>query len=91
VNTLHPDFALHMMSDMFLTGLIVCAPILGLTLLVGLVVSVLQVITQVHETSLTFIPKLLVATFGMILFGSWMLRKLVQYSIHLWSSIPSLF
>jgi len=91
LNTLHPDLALHMMSDLFLTGLIVCAPLLGLILLVGLVMSVLQVITQVQDTSLTFIPKLLTAAFGSILFGSWMLRKLVQYSIQLWSSIPSMF
>ena len=88
---MHPDLALHMMSDLFWTGLIVCAPVLGLTLLVGLVISVLQVVTQVQEMSLTFIPKLLTAAFSMIIFGSWMLRTLAQFSIHLWSSIPSLF
>ncbi|RAN48457.1 hypothetical protein RB25_11705 [Herbaspirillum rubrisubalbicans] len=78
-----------MMSDLFLTGLSVCGPVMGLILLVGILMSVLQVITQVHEASLTFIPKLIVTVFGLLLFGSWMLRTLMQYAAHLWLNIPS--
>ena len=88
---MHPDLALHMMSDMFWTGLVVCAPVLGFTMLVGLVISVLQVVTQVQEMSLTFVPKLFTASVTLMLFGSWMLHKLSQFSIQLWSSIPSMF
>lgn len=55
------DLALRMMADLFWTGLLICLPILGLTLLVGLVISILQVVTQVQEMSLTFVPKLVVA------------------------------
>ena len=50
----HSDLALKMASDLFWTALLICLPILGLTMLVGLVISVLQVITQVQEVSLTF-------------------------------------
>ncbi len=88
---MHPDTALHMVSNLFWTGLIVCAPVLGLTLLVGIAVSVLQVVTQIHDTSLTFIPKLLTAGICLIVFGGWMLRKLSQFSTQLWVSIPTLF
>jgi flagellar biosynthetic protein FliQ len=88
---MHPDLALHMMSDLFWTGLVVCAPVLGLTMLVGLVISILQVVTQVQEMSLTFVPKLLAAAIATIVFGSWMLHKLAQFSIRLWASIPSMF
>lgn len=88
---MHPDLALKMLGDMVWTGLAVCAPVLGLTMLVGLVISVLQVVTQVQEMSLTFVPKLLAAALATVAFGSWMLRKLAQFAIQLWSSIPSMF
>ncbi|AVS67144.1 MULTISPECIES: flagellar biosynthetic protein FliQ [Comamonadaceae] len=85
------DLALRMMADLFWTGLLVCLPILGLTLLVGLLISILQVVTQVQEMSLTFVPKLLVAGGVMVLFGPWMLRKLGQFATQLWTNIPAMF
>lgn len=88
---MHADLALKMMGDLFLTGLLICAPVLGLTLLVGLVISILQVVTQVQEMSLTFVPKLVTAAAAMIIFGPWMLRKLVQFTSQLWVNIPALF
>ncbi len=88
---MHPDMALHMMADLFLTGLLVCAPVLGLTMLVGLFISVIQVITQVQEMSLTFIPKLLTAGATLIFCGPWMLRKLTQFAVQLWAGIPAMF
>ncbi|PCE23718.1 flagellar biosynthetic protein FliQ [Paraburkholderia acidicola] len=88
---MHLDLALRMMSNLLWTGFIVCAPVLGLTMLVGLLVSILQVVTQIQEMSLTFVPKLLVAGITLIVLGGWMLRELMQYSTRLWSSIPSMF
>jgi flagellar biosynthetic protein FliQ len=88
---MHADLALKMLSDLVWTGLVVCAPILGLTMLIGLVISVLQVVTQVQEMSLSFVPKLLAAGLATIVFGSWMLRKLAQFTTQLWAGIPSLF
>lgn len=85
------DLALKMMSDLLWTGLIVCLPVLGLTLLVGLVVSVVQVVTQVHDASLTFVPKLLTAGLCLLIFGPWMLRKLGQFAAQLWIGIPQMF
>ncbi|MDA8456945.1 flagellar biosynthetic protein FliQ [Acidovorax sp. GBBC 3334] len=85
------DLALRMMSDLFWTGLLVCLPILGLTMLVGLLISILQVVTQVQEMSLTFVPKLLVAGGVMVFFGPWMLKKLGQFATQLWTNIPSMF
>lgn len=82
---------MRMFGDAVWTALVVCAPILGLTMLVGLVVSVLQVVTQVQEMSLSFVPKLLAAAIGAVVFGSWMLRKLAMFTTQLWASIPSMF
>lgn len=88
---MHADLALKMMADLFWTGLLICLPLLGLTMLVGIVSSVLQVVTQVQEMSLTFVPKLMTAGAVMIVAGPWMLRKLTQFTVQLWSGIPAMF
>ena len=88
---MHSDLALKMASDLFWTGLLVCLPVLGLTMLVGLVISILQVVTQVQEMSLTFVPKLLTAGVAIVVFGPWMLRTLCQFAVQLWSNIPAMF
>jgi flagellar biosynthetic protein FliQ len=88
---MHSDLALRMMADLFWNALIICAPILGVTLAVGLLVSVLQVTTQIQEASLTFIPKLVAAGVALVLFGPWMLHKLTQFAVQLWVGIPSMF
>eukprot|EP01012_Entosiphon_sulcatum_P042770 TRINITY_DN56861_c0_g1_i1.p2 TRINITY_DN56861_c0_g1~~TRINITY_DN56861_c0_g1_i1.p2 ORF type:complete len:100 (+),score=21.10 TRINITY_DN56861_c0_g1_i1:409-708(+) len=88
---LHADLALKMMADLFMTGLLICLPLLGLTMLVGVVISVLQVVTQVQEMSLTFVPKLFTAGAVLVVAGPWMLRKLAQFTTNLWNSIPAMF
>jgi flagellar biosynthetic protein FliQ len=80
-----------MMADVFWTGLLVCLPVLGLVMAVGLAISLLQVVTQVQEMSLTFVPKLLTAGIALIFFGPWMLRTLSQFTTRLWTQIPGLF
>jgi flagellar biosynthetic protein FliQ len=85
------DMALQMLGDLFWTGLLVCAPVLGLTMLVGLLISILQVVTQVQEMSLTFVPKLVVAAVTLVVFGPWMLRTLSAFSVRLWTGIPGMF
>jgi len=88
---MHADLALRMLGDLFWTGMLVCLPVLGLTMLVGLLVSVLQVVTQVQEMSLTFIPKLATAAVSLVIFGPWILRTLTAFSTRLWSGIPDMF
>jgi len=87
---MHGDMALRMAADLFWTGLLVSLPVLGITMAVGLAVSVLQVLTQVQEMSLTFIPKLLAAGAAILAFGPWMLRTLCNFTLALWSQIPAL-
>lgn len=88
---MHSDMAIGMMADLLWTGLAVCLPVLGLVMLVGLGISLLQVVTQVQEMSLTFVPKLVTAGVALVVFGPWMLRKLTQFTVRLWSSIPAMF
>ena len=70
--------------------LMVSAPVLGVVLLVGLVVSLFQAITQIHEATLAFVPKLLAAMATFALAGPWMLTTLVEYIRRMIESIPSL-
>ncbi len=85
------DLAMRLMGDLLMVALHIGAPLLGITLLVGLVISILQVVTQVQEMSLTFIPKLIAAGVVLVLFGPWMLRKLTAYASSLIGNIPSYF
>jgi flagellar biosynthesis protein FliQ len=86
-----PDFALMVLNDMLWAAMTISAPVLGLTLLVGVVVSVFQVVTQLQEMSLAFIPKLLVAGLALIAFGGWMLGRLVSFAKALIGNIPQYF
>lgn len=88
---MHLDLAMKMMADLLWTGLAVCAPVLALTMLVGVVISVLQVVTQIQEMSLTFVPKLVAAAAAMLVSGPWMLGKLTAFTTTLWTNIPSMF
>jgi flagellar biosynthetic protein FliQ len=63
------------------------APMLGLSLIVGLAISIFQATTQIQEQTLTFIPKILAVIAAISLFGSWMLRVLIEYTQDLYINI----
>ena len=83
------DMALQLVNQLLWTAVLISGPLLGLTLLVGLLVSVLQAVTQVQEMSLSFVPKLLAAALVIALCGPWMLRQLLGFATRLISGIPS--
>lgn len=85
------DLALQLLSDVLWNALLISAPLLGVTLLVGLIVSVLQVVTQVQEMSLTYIPKIIAAVIVLVVFGPWMLKRLLAFSTSIISNIPTYF
>ena len=64
------------------------APILGLALIVGLVVAILQAVTSIQEQTLTFLPKLLVILLRIALLGGFMFTSLGEYTIALFNRIP---
>jgi flagellar biosynthetic protein FliQ len=83
------DMALAMTSDMLWTAIKLAAPLIGITTVVGLLVSILQAVTQVQETSLTFVPKLIAAATVLLVLGGWMLSLLTDYAINLIANIPN--
>lgn len=70
-----------------MTVIYVSAPMLGLSLIVGLAVSIFQATTQIQEQTLTFIPKILAVLAGIALFGSWMLKVLMEYTQSIYMNI----
>ncbi len=88
---LSSDFALALASDMLWTTLLVSLPVLLLSMLVGLLVSILQVVTQIQEPSLSFIPKIITVGATLLIFGSWMMNTVVHYATTLISGIPRYF
>ena len=65
---------------------ILCAPVLGAALIVGLIVAIFQATTSIQEQTLTFVPKVLGVFLIIILIGNWMLTELSGYITDLWSS-----
>ncbi|HEV2609769.1 MAG TPA: flagellar biosynthesis protein FliQ [Noviherbaspirillum sp.] len=68
--------------------LMVSAPMLLVALVVGLVVSIFQAATQINETTLSFIPKLVGIFIAMVVAGPWMLSIMLDYMREMFSSIP---
>jgi flagellar biosynthetic protein FliQ len=70
--------------------MMLAAPLLLVALLVGLLVGIFQAATQIHEMTLSFIPKLISMAVALLIAGPWMLKELVSYTRTLIESIPSL-
>jgi flagellar biosynthetic protein FliQ len=62
------------------------APVLLVSLIVGLTVSIFQTVTSIQEQTLTFVPKILAIFISLMVFGNWMLTNMTEYVIELWSN-----
>lgn len=86
-----PDFAMAMADEMLWTAILISAPVLGLSMAVGLLISMVQVVTQIQEMSLTFVPKIFVVALTLIALGPWMIRTLMQFATSIIGNIPMYF
>ncbi|MDP3598650.1 MAG: flagellar biosynthesis protein FliQ [Nitrospirota bacterium] len=71
------------------TTLLVSAPFLGLSLVVGLAISALQAMTQLNEATLTFVPKVLTIFGAIVVFMPWVLGVMTTFMTELFSNIPN--
>ena len=85
-----PDFALDLAQEAARVALMVSAPVIGLGLVVGLLISIFQATTQINEASLQFVPKILAAIVGLIVFGPWMLTTLVDFAQRVITMLPTM-
>jgi flagellar biosynthetic protein FliQ len=84
------DMAMHLLSETLLAAAKVSSPILLATLVVGVVISILQVVTQIQEMTLTFIPKLIAVVAMFLVTGSWMMAVVVEFSKRLFGLIAGM-
>jgi flagellar biosynthetic protein FliQ len=80
---------LGLMKEALTVSLLVGAPILATTLVIGVVVSIIQAVTQVNEATLTFVPKLIGVFVAMLLFGPWMMSTLLDFSAGLFANMAA--
>lgn len=82
------EMVANLIQQALLTTLYVAGPVLLLGLLAGLVISVFQATTQINEQTLTFIPKILVVLFAIIVFGPWMYNTMIEFTQSVFAQIP---
>ena len=85
-----PEYVLQLAYQMFYTAVLLAAPVLIAGLIVGLAVGIFQAVTQIHEMTLTFIPKIVAVVIALIVFMPWMLRTLIGFTMRIYAQLPGL-
>jgi flagellar biosynthetic protein FliQ len=83
-----PEFVVSFGKEAIWVTLLIAAPMLGFGLLVGLVVSIFQAVTQIHEMTLTFVPKIVAVMVAFVLFFPWIMTVLLRFTETLFINIP---
>lgn len=84
------DFVVEVVGQAVRVTLMLSAPMLIGALLVGVVVSIFQAVTQINEQTLSFIPKILVIIAALVIFSPWMMETMVNFTRELFTNIPEL-
>lgn len=84
------DRALGLLNEMLWNTLVIAGPVLLAILAVGLLISVVQVATQIQEITLSYVPKMLVSAILLIALGPWMIARLTDFARGLYLLIPTL-
>ena len=87
---MNQETVVNLASQAMSLSLKVAGPLLLVGLVVGLLVSIFQAVTQIQEQSLTLIPKIVGIALVIVLLGPWMLSQLVSYTTALYASIPTM-
>ncbi len=82
---------LEMARQALYVSLLVALPLLGASLLAGIAISLIQVMTSIQDVTLTFVPKILAVVATLLLAGAWMLRVLLEFAERILSGFPAWF
>ncbi|WP_182188474.1 flagellar biosynthesis protein FliQ [Pectinatus frisingensis] len=83
------DTIINLSQNALLMVLVISAPMLGLGLIVGLLVSIFQATTSIQEQTLAFIPKIIAVFISILIFGPWMLTMMVDYMARIFINLPN--
>jgi flagellar biosynthetic protein FliQ len=84
------QFAIDVATNAFMIALKIGGPILGGSLAVGMLVSVFQAVTQINESTLSFVPKIAVVAAAMVFLGPWMAQTLIIYVVQTFNQLPAM-
>lgn len=87
---MNTEFVVHLFREAFYTAMLVSAPILAVSLLVGLLISIMQAATSIQEFTLSFVPKLVAIAVVLVLALPWMIDTMLAFTVSLFQQIPSL-
>jgi len=84
------DLAVYLSKNMLWNALLISSPVIVTAMIIGLLVSLFQVITQIQDSTLSFVPKILAVVVMLMLAGEWMLHSLMQYARSVITNIPGM-
>jgi len=87
---MNPDTVVHLGAQALRMVLLLSLPMLAVALIVGIVISLFQAVTQIQEMTLTFVPKIMAVFLTMVLAAPWLVRTMVGFTRQLIESIPDL-
>lgn len=82
------DAAIYLSKQLLWNALLISAPVIIVALVCGLLVSIVQAVTQIQDSTLSVVPKILAVTLMLMLCGEWMLHSLVEFARQIISNIP---
>jgi flagellar biosynthetic protein FliQ len=85
------SFVMEIMQSAAMAAIKIAAPILLLSLTIGLLIAVFQAATQIHEQTLTFVPKLLVTALVLIMLGPWMMEVMSDFALHIFDLMLTVY
>ena len=83
------SYVLTLAQNAITMMVILAGPVLLMSLLVGSLISLVQAATQINETTLTFVPKIIAIALTLAVLGSWMLQRLLVYTTNIFNSLPN--
>jgi flagellar biosynthesis protein FliQ len=84
-----PESIMGLAQNSIYVTILILAPILGIALVVGLIISIFQTVTQIQEQTLAFAPKIIAVFVGMLVFGPWMLSHMLDFTRNIFSNLTS--
>jgi flagellar biosynthesis protein FliQ len=84
-----PEFIVGLAQETIKVTLFLSGPMLGLGLIVGLLISVFQAVTQIQEMTLTFVPKIVAVLIGLLIFLPWLISVMVDFARGIFLNIPT--
>jgi flagellar biosynthetic protein FliQ len=82
------DLAIYLSKQLLWHAILIASPIILTALVSGLLISIIQVATQIQDSTLSFVPKILAVVLMLMLCGEWMLHSLIEFAENIFLNIP---